>query len=201
MVVTRFGAGGSGSGSGAGSGGPTDGIDERLRELIAAEVTRGILDATPVIFGTVKEGMMEIMEERLRAFRADISAGQGGARTPSFREFKACGAPEFSGVRDPIVSRRWVADIENAQRTSSCPEEAKVGFASCMLRDRARDWWGEITSQVGAAGVADMSWAEFVRRFDQEFAPPIEVQRMVREFHDLQQTTETMAEITTKFRE
>ena len=77
MVMTRLGAGGSGSGSGsgAGSGSPTDGIDERLRELIAAEVMKDILDATPVIFGTVKEGMMEIMEERLRAFRADVSVG------------------------------------------------------------------------------------------------------------------------------
>ena len=80
MVVTRFGVGGSGSGSGsgAGSGDATDVIDERLRELIAAEVTRGILDATPVIFGMVKEGIMEIMEERLRSFRADLSAGQIG---------------------------------------------------------------------------------------------------------------------------
>ena len=46
-----------------------------------------------------------------------------------------------------------------------------------------------------------MMWLEFVQRFDSEFAPPIEVQRLVREFHDLQQTTETVAEITTKFRE
>ncbi|XP_023736709.1 uncharacterized protein LOC111884641 [Lactuca sativa] len=68
-----------------------------------------------------------------------------------------------------------------------------------MLRDSARDWWGEVTSQVGPDGVAEMSWAEFVRRFDLEFAPPIEVQRLVREFHDLQQTTETVAEITAKF--
>ena len=56
MVVTRFGAGGSGSR--AGSGDTTDDIDKRLRELIAAEVTRGILDVTPIIFGTVKEGIM-----------------------------------------------------------------------------------------------------------------------------------------------
>ena len=46
-----------------------------------------------------------------------------------------------------------------------------------------------------------MTWAEFVRRFDSEFAPPIEVQQLVREFHDLQQTTKTVAEITAKFRE
>mgnify|MGYP001545561034 CR=1 FL=1 len=49
--------------------------------------------------------------------------------------------------------------------------------------------------------MAEMMWAEFVRRFDLEFAPHIEVQRLVREFHDLQQTTETVAEITAKFRE
>ena len=86
MLVTRFGAGGSGSGygSGAGSGDTTDVIDERLREPIATEVTRGILDATPVIFGTIKKGMMEIMEEKLRAFRTEIVEVQVGARTPSF---------------------------------------------------------------------------------------------------------------------
>ena len=108
MVVTRFGAGGSrsGSGSGAGSGDIIDIIDERLRELVAAEVTRGILDVTLVIFGTAKEGIMEIMEQRLGSFRVEMTMGQIGARTPSFRESKACGAPEFFGARDPIVSRR-----------------------------------------------------------------------------------------------
>ena len=47
---------------------------------------------------------MEIMEEKLRSFQAEIVAGQVGARTPSFWEFKTCGAPEFFGVTNPIVS-------------------------------------------------------------------------------------------------
>ena len=68
-----------GSGSGAGSGDTTDVIDERLHELVASEVTRGILDATPVIFGTVKEGIMEIMEERLKSFMDKFVPGQVGA--------------------------------------------------------------------------------------------------------------------------
>ena len=50
-----------------------------MRKLIVVEVARGTLDATPVFFGTVKEGMMEIMEEWLRAFRSDIVAVQVGA--------------------------------------------------------------------------------------------------------------------------
>ena len=57
----------------------TEPINERLRELIAVEVTRGIVTATPVIFGIFKEAMMEIMEERLRSFKAEIVAGQVGA--------------------------------------------------------------------------------------------------------------------------
>ena len=88
--------------------------------------------------------------------------------------------------------------MEDAQRTSSFPKVEKVQFDLCMLRDRARDWWGEVTSQVGAAGVAEMTWVEFVRRFDLEFAPPIEVQRLASEFQELQHTTETVAEITAK---
>ncbi|KAL7619292.1 hypothetical protein Lser_V15G04015 [Lactuca serriola] len=49
---------GSGSGLGSGSGSGTKPIDERLCELIIVEATRDILDATPVIFVTVKEGIM-----------------------------------------------------------------------------------------------------------------------------------------------
>ena len=38
-------------------------------------------------------------------------------------------------------------------------------------------------------------------RFRTEFAPVIEVQQLAQEFQDLQQTTETVAEFTAKFRE
>ena len=80
---------------------------------------------------------MELLDESIGAFRAEIMVGQLGAQTPSFREFKACGAPEFFGANDLIDSHRW---ISNAQRKNFCHKEAKVGFASCLLRDRHRDW-------------------------------------------------------------
>ena len=89
-MITR---GGSGSGSSSG----TEPINERICELILVEVTCGILDATSMLFGTIKEGIMELMDERLRKFRVEIATGQIGARAPSFGEFKAYGAPEFVG--------------------------------------------------------------------------------------------------------
>ena len=100
---------------------------------------------------------MEIMEEQLRSFRDEIVVAQIGTRTPSFREFNACRAPECFGAKDPIASHRWIANMENAQRLSFCPEPTKVGFASCLLRDRAWDYWEEATRAVGMVAVTEMT--------------------------------------------
>ena len=50
MVVSTQG-GGSGSGFGAKL------IDERIREFITSKITHDILHVTPVMFGTIKEGI------------------------------------------------------------------------------------------------------------------------------------------------
>ena len=139
MVVTRggsyIGVGASGcSGSGSGTGV----MDDRMREFISSEVTHNIIEQTPVIFGTIKEGIMELLDERLGAFHVEIRA-MVGARSLNFWEFRACGASEIFGKKDLISSRRWLADIANAFRTSCCPEEVKIRYASCLLKDRARD--------------------------------------------------------------
>ena len=140
--------GGSGAGEGSGSGSGAEQLEERMRELISAEVTRNILDHTPLIFGTVKEVILEILDERLGAYRTEMMALMG-ARTLTFRESRACRAPDYHGARDPIASSRWLADVANAFRTSRCPEGDKVRLASCLLKDRARDWWEEIGHALG----------------------------------------------------
>ena len=113
-------------------------MDEQTREFFTSEVTRIILEQTPVIFGSIKEGILELMEEKLGTFRAKVAAMMG-SHTLTFREFRACGAPDYHGARDPIASTRWLADVANAFRTSRCPEGDKVRLASCLLKDRARD--------------------------------------------------------------
>ncbi|XP_052621903.1 uncharacterized protein LOC111883756 [Lactuca sativa] len=189
--------GGSGSGSGAGS----EPVDDGLREFIASEITRGILEATPVIFGSIKEGIIELMGDRLRAFRSDLAYGQASTRTLSFKDFRGCGALDFHGVKNPIAARRWIADIESTQLTSFCPDGSKVRFAAACLRDRARDWWESVGDSLGASVIEAMTWSDFVTRFRAEFAPAVELQQLAREFLDMRQTTESVAEITAKFRE
>ena len=63
-----------------------------------------------------------------------------GLRTLTFREFKACGAPDYHLARDPIASTRWLVDVANAFRTNRYPEGNKVRLASGLLKDRTHDW-------------------------------------------------------------
>ena len=98
LINTVMSTRGGGSGSGLGDG--TEPIDKRMRELISFEI-RDSLEQSHVIFNTVNEGIMEILDERLGAFCTDIMVIMGSL-TLSFQEFRACGAPEFFREKDPI---------------------------------------------------------------------------------------------------
>ena len=58
-----------------------------------------------MIFGTVREGILEILDERLSAFRAKMVA-LVGMRSLTFKEFWERGAPYYHRVRDSIASMR-----------------------------------------------------------------------------------------------
>ena len=85
MVISSCG-GGFGCGSGSCSG--VKFIDERIQALVMSEIARGNLEETTVIFGTIKEGIMELMDDRLGEFLVEIAAGRVGAQTLFFKEFK-----------------------------------------------------------------------------------------------------------------
>ena len=123
-----------GSGSGLGSGADFESIDEQMQEFISLEITQGIFEQTTMIFGSVKEGILEILDECLGVFHTKVLAIVG-ACTLSFCVFRAYGDLTLSGDKDLIASRRWLADIAYAFNTSLCLEEEKVRFASCLLKD------------------------------------------------------------------
>ena len=108
-----------------------------------------------MIFGMVKEGM-EILNERIGAFCHEMISIVG-ARSLMFREFRSCGSPEFFGMMDPIASGWWLADIRNAFQTSFYPKGSKVKFASCLLKDRAHNWWEDVDHAFGGEVVDSMS--------------------------------------------
>ena len=70
VVSTR----GKGSGLGYGSGSGDEAIGKRMRNFITSEITHGTLDETPMMFGTFKEGIMELLDDHLWAFCTEIVA-------------------------------------------------------------------------------------------------------------------------------
>lgn len=53
-----------------------------------------------------------------RAFRVEMDADQFGARTLTFREFRACGPPEYFRKKGPITRSHWIVDMESVYRMS-----------------------------------------------------------------------------------
>ena len=65
-------------GSGSDSGSSIESVDERICEFFTSNITRSILDVTPVMFGTMKDGIMELLDERLGDLHAKVVNSQIG---------------------------------------------------------------------------------------------------------------------------
>lgn len=49
------------------------------------------------MFGTIKEGIIELMDERMWALFTKLAVGHFGACTLTLKDFRDCGATEFFG--------------------------------------------------------------------------------------------------------
>ncbi|KAI3672891.1 hypothetical protein L6452_38991 [Arctium lappa] len=170
---------------------------EQIREMIATEVTHAIGEAIPEIITAIRNEVVVLMEEHIAAIPPS-AGGQPRAREFQYRDLSACSPPEFKGDSKPIVSMRWISDMECAFLTSGCPENLKVRFAVNLLRDGAKDW---CATALTLAERTTLTWEEFVIRFRAEYVPPVEMERIAKEFLELTQTTETVKEMNRRFTE
>ncbi|KAI3518313.1 hypothetical protein L1887_06895 [Cichorium endivia] len=183
------------------SGGETSGTeDPDLRDLVASEVGEVVQELLPGLFAQIKAELIEKMQEMIATATSGTS-GLGQPRGMTYRDFSACQPPQFQGKRDPITSSHWITEIEGAFRTCFCPADAKVRFAANLLRGPAKDWWEIEVNARTEAGIDAMTWEEFKEIFKEQFMPMIEVERVTKEFLCLEQTTETVNELTAKFME
>lgn len=127
MVMTHHGDGfGSGLGFGSGS------RDVEICNLVSMEVSMVILEDLQGMFGTIKDELVVMIDERLRTFRAEVGAGHPKTREISFWEFRVYGATEFFG-KESIMSMHWIEEKESMFLASSCPDLAKLRFTTCIL--------------------------------------------------------------------
>lgn len=174
-------------------------------QLMVREIRKALIEMLPPIVAEIKEDMGSMMDQKLSvlwATKETTTATQVVVPTPraarevSYRDFSACDAPKFHGVLDPVKCAEWIEDVEGAFLISKCAEDCKVVFASNLLRGAAKRWWTQLRKEKKEA-IATLTWEEFTKLFTDQYAPKVERERILDEFLKMEQTTETVNEITT----
>ncbi|KAL5549389.1 hypothetical protein UlMin_004620 [Ulmus minor] len=73
---------------------------------------------------------------------------------------------EFAGSTDPLEAEEWLSSMETIFEFIRLTDQERVACASFMLKKDARHWWATVKM---TRDVTVMSWAEFVREFNQKY--------------------------------
>ncbi|KAJ9555712.1 hypothetical protein OSB04_010326 [Centaurea solstitialis] len=177
-----------------------------LRDIIASQITETLQQILPGLFAKMKDEVLQAVDQRIDtafASRGSTSGSnnQAQSRSSTFKDFMACQPPHYEGRKDPIACSRWIATVEGAFRTCGCPDGVKVCYAANLLRDAGKDWWGLILKSHTEEQISTMTWDAFKVLFEEQFSPRVERERIIAEFLNLKQTTESVNEITDQFLE
>ncbi|KAJ9542555.1 hypothetical protein OSB04_029061 [Centaurea solstitialis] len=171
---------------------------EEIRDLVAQEVNQAFTNMVPELINQLRDQLTTLIEERMATATA---AGGGQQRGFTYRDFSACSPPEFKGELDPTAALRWVSDMEGVFHTCGCPENLKVRYALNLLRGSAKDWWKLQAAEMTEAQLGALLWGEFVERFRRQYVPRVEIEKITRDFLSYKQQSESVTELTIKFRE
>ncbi|KAD6455172.1 hypothetical protein E3N88_09878 [Mikania micrantha] len=166
--------------------------------MVKEEVAKAFEAALPTYIEEIKASLKDFLHEELVDFEAGVGMKQSSKMT-TFKEFMACKPAEFKGEVDPLISQRWISDIESTFETCHCDPADEVMFAGNQLKDRAKDRWELLRKEKGRDGIKGLTWAQFKELFLKRFCPQAAIDRITEEFLHLQQKDESIDTITAIF--
>ncbi|KAJ9538034.1 hypothetical protein OSB04_030767 [Centaurea solstitialis] len=177
-----------------------------LRDIIVSQITETLQQILPGLFAQMKDEVLQAVDQRIDTAFASCGSTSGSnnqaqSRSSTFKDFMACQPPHYEGRKDPIACSRWISAVEGSFRTCGCPDGVKVFYAANLLRDASKDWWGLILKSHTEEQTSTMTWDAFKVLFEEQFSPQVERERIIAEFLNLKQTTESVNEITDQFLE
>ncbi|XP_071689207.1 uncharacterized protein [Rutidosis leptorrhynchoides] len=111
-----------------------------------------------------------------------------------FKNFANCHPPEFHGKVDPIVSQRWIDEIEETFMLCECPEHLKEIYAAHQMKGSCYEWWNFIVKSHGRNVATSFPWEKFREMFMDQFAPPAKVSRLKSEFMNIEHGSKSVTE-------
>ena len=121
----------------------------------------------------------------------------GGQRLePVYERFRKQSPPTFDGGADPTEAEQWMDMIKIVLDFMGLVGNDRVRCATYTFRKDARTWWNVITQ---TRDIADMTWEEFVRLFNEKYYNEAVRQTKAEEFITLTQGDMSVTEYTMKF--
>ena len=117
---------------------------------------------------------------------------------PMYERFRRQQPPTFDGSADPSIAEDWNKRIQRIFNFMRLSDEEKVMCAVNQLVKGASYWW-DLVAQT--EDVTTMTWAQFLKLYNEKYLGEAVRTRKVHEFMDLRQGNLSVAEYVMKFEE
>ncbi|KAD5803662.1 hypothetical protein E3N88_15022 [Mikania micrantha] len=175
--------------------------EEHLTELqvmVREEVAKAFEATLPTRLEGLQASLKDFIHEEFATLK-DEMGGEKPSKKVTYKEFVACKPTEFKGEVDPLLSQRWIADMESTFETCHCDPSDEVMFAGNQLKERAKDWWELLRKEKGRDGIKDLTWGAFKELFLKRFCPQAAIDRITEEFLHMRHKEEDIDTITAVF--
>ncbi|XP_076959623.1 uncharacterized protein LOC143635748 [Bidens hawaiensis] len=204
---------------------PTDDrivLEPTVRETISDEVYQVIRSTMPeIMVEAIKAVTKEIETENKDKKIAGKDSGKKGkelvtvfssnedeggsdkevSKGCNYGSFKKCNPLEFDGTKDAIAAHRWIREMDAVIKISECREDQKVKFAAHSFVSKALCWWESITLVMGERAIQRMKWGELKLLVIEHFCATNKLNKIERDFLNLEAGNMTHREYTNKFNE
>nr|XP_043630027.1 uncharacterized protein LOC122601324 [Erigeron canadensis] len=165
-------------------------IEELSHDFISEQIGKALENFSPFIVKKLNETLEGAMSDSIAIkIREEVASAS----------FTIANPPKYNGDPDPIVSTRWVNEVEGAFRITKTPPEDKTLCGSSLLCDRAKLWWDVEIVKRGEDATVGMEWADFKVAFFKEFRSEADVTRLRSEFMNDSQGTLNVNEFRVQF--
>ncbi|XP_071742225.1 uncharacterized protein [Rutidosis leptorrhynchoides] len=118
----------------------------------------------------------------------------------SYKNFRDCKPPEFSGSTDPTETLNWLREMEQVFEACQCEPELRVTYASRMLKGRAMVWWDSLISSIPNEQISMITWEQFYGKVCEQYCNPFDLNRIKTEFLEMKMTPQmTIDEVVEKY--
>ncbi|XP_023885427.2 uncharacterized protein LOC111997559 isoform X2 [Quercus suber] len=144
----------------------------------------------------------QVLEE-IAQRAANIHPPAGVSQGSPQKAFLMQRPPSFSGTTNPLEAESWVFKMEKIFKFLGCTDSQKVNYATYMFEGPAEIWWksAERLLLEGRGDNAQISWAEFVKKFYDQYFTERFRDKQAENFEELVQGNMGVAQYEAKFTE